>query len=89
MPSSCWPVTRPISPDKKARWLFPTTRRTSRKSSLEQREKIVRRTDPPGPEVWGPPAGLFSYFVADRKWAMHHAAPFAAVRWTNIHDPTA
>jgi hypothetical protein len=21
------------------------------------------------------------------KWQLHHAAPFAAVRWTNIHDP--
>jgi hypothetical protein len=23
----------------------------------------------------------------DRTWQLHHAAPFAAVRWTNIHDP--
>jgi hypothetical protein len=37
--------------------------------------------------VWGPPGGLFSYFLADKTWSLHHAAPFAAVRWTNIHDP--
>jgi pimeloyl-ACP methyl ester carboxylesterase len=23
----------------------------------------------------------------DKTWQLHHAAPFAAVRWTNIHDP--
>src|SRR6266542_1356080 len=73
--------------DKKARWLFPTDPPQFQKIESEQREKIVTGRDPPGPEVWGPPGGLFSYFVADRKWAMHHAAPFAAVRWTNIHDP--
>jgi hypothetical protein len=22
-----------------------------------------------------------------RQWQLHHAAPFAAVRWTNVHDP--
>jgi hypothetical protein len=22
-----------------------------------------------------------------RRWILHHAAPFAAVRWTNVHDP--
>jgi hypothetical protein len=22
-----------------------------------------------------------------RTWSLHHAAPFAAVRWTNVHDP--
>jgi hypothetical protein len=73
--------------DKKARWLFPTDPPHFQKIESEQREKIVAGRDPPGAEVWGPPEGLFSYFVADRKWAMHHAAPFAAVRWTNIHDP--
>jgi hypothetical protein len=73
--------------DKKARWLFPTDPPQFQKIESEQREKIVAGRGPPGPEVWGPPAGLFSYFVADKKWAMHHAAPFSAVRWTNIHDP--
>lgn len=30
---------------------------------------------------------LFCFpFDADR-WQLHHAAPYAAVRWTNIHDP--
>jgi hypothetical protein len=73
--------------EKKARWLFPTDPPQFKKIESEQRAKIVAGRDPPGPQIWGPPAGLFSYFVADRKWAMHHAAPFAAVRWTNIHDP--
>jgi hypothetical protein len=73
--------------DKKARWLFPIDPPQFQKIESEQREKIVAGRDPPPAEVWGPPAGLFSYFVADRKWAMHHATPFAAVRWTNIHDP--
>ncbi len=33
------------------------------------------------------PNGLFSYFFASPEtWSVHHAAPFAAVRWTNIYD---
>ena len=32
--------------------------------------------------------GLFSYFRGPpQTWSLHHAAPFAAVRWTNIYDP--
>jgi hypothetical protein len=32
---------------------------------------------------------LISYPVANATgmWMMHHAAPFAAVRWTNVYDP--
>ncbi len=32
---------------------------------------------------------LMSYPVAnvDKRWMLHHAAPFAAVRWTNVFDP--
>jgi hypothetical protein len=26
-------------------------------------------------------------FGSANQWQLHHAAPFAAVRWTNIHDP--
>jgi hypothetical protein len=26
-------------------------------------------------------------FGSAHQWQLHHAAPFAAVRWTNIHDP--
>jgi hypothetical protein len=26
-------------------------------------------------------------FGSDGQWQLHHAAPFAAVRWTNIYDP--
>jgi hypothetical protein len=37
--------------------------------------------------VLGPHGGLFSYFMAGQTWSLHHAAPFAAVRWTNIYDP--
>jgi hypothetical protein len=27
-------------------------------------------------------------FGAHREWQLHHASPFAATRWTNIHDPS-
>jgi hypothetical protein len=32
---------------------------------------------------------LMSYPVVNRAntWMLHHAAPFAAVRWTNVFDP--
>jgi hypothetical protein len=29
----------------------------------------------------------FREFTHDGRWMLHHAAPFAAVRWTNVHDP--
>ena len=35
-------------------------------------------------------ANLYSYVdgdVAERNWKLHHAAPFAATRWTNLYDP--
>jgi hypothetical protein len=73
--------------DKIKSWLFPTNPPQFQKIEFEQQKKIDAGRDPPGRDVLGPEAGLFSYFVADRQWAMHHAAPFAAVRWTNIHDP--
>jgi hypothetical protein len=36
-------------------------------------------------------ARLMSYPVAGviDAWMMHHAAPFAVVRWTNVYDPAA
>jgi hypothetical protein len=73
--------------DKKDRWLFPTDPPQAQKIESEQRKKIEARPEPVPAEVWGPPEGLFSYFREDKTWSMHHAAPFAAVRWTNIHDP--
>jgi hypothetical protein len=30
---------------------------------------------------------LFCFPFGKGKWQLHHAAPYAAVRWTNIHDP--
>ena len=30
---------------------------------------------------------LLAFPFGQRKWQLHHASPFAAVRWTNIHDP--
>ncbi|SEM37567.1 hypothetical protein SAMN04487976_1354 [Xaviernesmea oryzae] len=35
------------------------------------------------------PACLFSFPMRDEAkcWELHHAAPFAAVRWANLHDP--
>jgi hypothetical protein len=73
--------------DKIKTWLFPTNPPQFQKIESEQQQKIDTGRDPPGRDVLGPAAGLFSYFVADGQWAMHHAAPFAAVRWTNIYDP--
>jgi hypothetical protein len=73
--------------DKKTRWLFPTNWPQFQKIESEQREKIKARLEPVQTEVWGPAGGLFSYFRSEKTWSMHHAAPFAAVRWTNIYDP--
>jgi len=30
---------------------------------------------------------LMSFPLNDTDWQLHHAAPFAVTRWTNIHDP--
>lgn len=30
---------------------------------------------------------LIAFPFGTRQWQLHHATPFAAVRWTNIHDP--
>ncbi len=30
----------------------------------------------------------FRDFAQEGRWMLHHAAPFALVRWTNIHDPS-
>jgi len=73
--------------EKKSEWLFPTDWPGVQKIESEQRAKICDRPEPVPPDVWGPDAGLFSYFVADKTWMLHYAAPFAAVRWTNIFDP--
>jgi hypothetical protein len=73
--------------DKIATWLFPTDSPQFQKIESEQRGKIEARPDPVPPNVWGPAGGLFSYFIANKTWSLHHAAPFAAVRWTNIYDP--
>jgi hypothetical protein len=73
--------------DKIARWLFPTNWPQFQKIESEQKAKIkAGRGDVPD-EIWGPRDGLFSYFVSEKTWSMHHSAPFAAVRWTNIYDP--
>jgi hypothetical protein len=74
--------------EKIARWLFPTDPPQFQKIDAEQQAKIDDRPNPPAPAtVTGPPGGLFSFFF-DKPgiWSMHHAAPFAAVRWTNIFD---
>ena len=34
-----------------------------------------------------PLSGWWRAFGSANLWQLHHAAPFAAVRWTNIHDP--
>ena len=30
---------------------------------------------------------LLCFPLGERRWQLHHASPFAAVSWTNIHDP--
>jgi hypothetical protein len=72
--------------DKKVRWLFPTNWPQFQVIQTEQKRKINDRPEPPAASVPGPPEGLFSYFVGPPKTSLHHAAPFAAVRWTNIYD---
>lgn len=82
--------------EKIARFLFPTNLPQFQPVQTEQRRKIRDRQPPPADtdEIFGPEGGLFSYFLGPpdkpedpKKWTLHHAAPFAAVRWTNIHDP--
>lgn len=34
------------------------------------------------------PPKLLSFHFDPDNWQLHHATPFAAVRWTNIHDPS-
>jgi hypothetical protein len=69
------------------RWLYPTNRPQFERIESEQLAKINDRPTPPSSEILGPPSGLFSYFLRKPEtWAVHDAAPFAAVRWTNIYD---
>jgi hypothetical protein len=47
-----------------------------------QRAKVAGfALDPDSPQL------LCFPFGSGHQWQLHHAAPFAAVRWTNIHDP--
>ena len=51
---------------------------------------LQRAQTTPGMPIENPPdrTRLMSYPVAaDNTWMLHHAAPFAPVRWTNIYDP--
>jgi hypothetical protein len=74
--------------EKITRWLFPTSPPQFQPIESEQLAKINARPVPPSSAILGPGGGLFSYFFgAPETWSMHHAAPFAAVRWTNIYDP--
>jgi hypothetical protein len=74
--------------DKVNRWLFPTNWPQFQMIQTEQRKKIDDRPTPPTLQVLGHGGGLFSYFLKPPgQWSLHHSAPFAAVRWTNIHDP--
>jgi hypothetical protein len=69
------------------RQLFPTNWPQFEIVQTEQRDKINDREPPPPKDIAGPEGGLFSYFIGPPgKWSLHAAAPFAAVRWTNIFD---
>jgi hypothetical protein len=79
--------------EKIKRFLFPTNLPQFQLIQTEQRNKINLREPKPSDEIFGPKGGLFSYFLGPpkqpddpKKWTLHHAAPFAAVRWTNIYD---
>jgi hypothetical protein len=79
---------KPDLDEKIRRWLFPTSPPQFEPIESEQLAKINARPVPPSPAILGPKGGLFSYFIAaPETWSMHHAAPFAAMRWTNIYDP--
>jgi hypothetical protein len=78
--------------DRTTRFLFPTCWPQFQPIQTEQENKIKNRPVPPSPqalaELKKPAGGLFSYFSEPPDtWRLHHAAPFAAVRWTNIFDP--
>jgi hypothetical protein len=73
--------------EKIRRFLFPTNWPQFEKIQSEQRRKIEDRQEPVPAKLLGPPEGLFSFFLSQKTWIMHPAAPFAAVRWTNIYDP--
>jgi hypothetical protein len=49
--------------------------------AIRKAEDAGFNLDPTSPRLL-----CFPFGSAD-KWQLHHAAPFAAVRWTNIHDP--
>lgn len=78
--------------DRQQRFLLPTDWPQFQPVQAEQLKKIKDRPVASSPEalanILGPEGGLFSYFVgAPETWRFHHAACFAAVRWTNIYDP--
>jgi hypothetical protein len=53
----------------------------------EQLDKdLVGAAQAAGLPVDGPAPRLMSFRFGNR-WQLHHAAPFAVIRWTNIHDP--
>ena len=72
--------------DKFEHFLFPTNCPQFQLIQTEQMQKIVARPTTLRKEILGNEDGLFSYFLG-KIWFLHHAAPFAAVRWTNIYDP--
>jgi hypothetical protein len=69
------------------RWLFPTNPPQFEPIDTEQIQKIKQGRDFVSPDILGPRGGLFSYFMGrPETWSLHDAAPFAAIRWTNIYD---
>jgi hypothetical protein len=48
---------------------------------------VATGTLPTGPSPQESRLIAFPDVIGSGRWMLHHAAPFAAVRWTNVHDP--
>lgn len=102
-PDNRWLITDLItlgSPLAHADFLLTKSRRDLR-THINEREypttpPVTEELDPKqkkaageaGLPVTEPVPRLMSFNFDNDNWQLHHAAPFAAVRWTNIYDPS-
>jgi hypothetical protein len=49
---------------------------------------VATGTLPTGPSPQESRLIAFPDVIGSGRWTLHHAAPFAAVRWTNVYDPS-
>jgi hypothetical protein len=50
-------------------------------------DDVKKKAENAGIPLVGHPPQLLAFPLGIKQWQLHHAAPFAAVRWTNIYDP--